>query len=74
MLPPPAEAILAGAAPAATRYALGVDADAIVAKYRQACADAGIVPMPDDEAADRLREVWAALEGSGLAALASFGW
>ena len=43
-----------------------MDVDALVAKYRQACADAGIVPMPDDEAADRLREVWAALEGSGL--------
>ena len=43
-----------------------MDVKSILDRYRQACADAGIVPMPDDEAADRLREVWAALEGSGL--------
>ena len=42
------------------RYAAAVDVDAVVAKYRQAWAAARIEPLPDDVAADRLRELLAA--------------
>ena len=43
-----------------------MDVKSILDRYRQACADAGIEPQTGDVAADRLREVWAAIERSGL--------
>lgn len=57
-----AERAIADELPA--RHPVGMDADHLLDRYRQACADAGIVPLPDAEAARLLAVVMACLDAT----------
>lgn len=52
------------AAALTVRHAVSVDMPELLDRYRQACADAGIVPVPDAEAAPLLAFALACLDAT----------